>query len=325
MEANQKVKILLTIDVETYYVNGKLLPFDANIYGKINDKDYGVPKIIELCNKFGIKATFFVDVYEHYKFGLDKLRELCQYISNSGHSVQLHAHTNFIPGYQDKFIKSYDLKTQSNIIAEGKYLLEKWIGRSPIAFRGGAYGVNLNTIKALEENGFLMDSSYFVDNKNCTLSQELKNVHLNKPFMINNIIEIPITVYNLINLYFWSKKSKIDLNACSLSELKNISNKILNFNSNNKMPVLVIFIHSFSFIRWNRFYSNFGVDHKTLRNFNLLFEFLITKFSDKVKFVNFEELNRASIESAVEKDNLKDYVPSANIPNLVSRYFKRLN
>ena len=40
---------------------------DIGIVGNINGKEFGVSKIMEICDKYSVKATFFVDVYGYKK------------------------------------------------------------------------------------------------------------------------------------------------------------------------------------------------------------------------------------------------------------------
>ena len=52
MAESAKTKFWVTIDVETYFADNKLLPFDVNIYGAVKGEEYGVPKIMQICDDF---------------------------------------------------------------------------------------------------------------------------------------------------------------------------------------------------------------------------------------------------------------------------------
>lgn len=318
---DKKIKILVTIDTESFFYKDRFLPFDVNIYGKIGTQEYGVGKIINLCDKFGIKALFFVDVYEHYLVGEKRLSNLCRFIDSYGHSVQLHAHPNCIPAHPHGFMKSYDLQSQSSIIAEGKSLIESWIGKTPVAFRAGAYGANLDTISALHDNEFLFDSSYFAYHPNCQLYHEISDSPVNQVFMINKIIELPVTVYHFKTLRM-NKISKIDINACSWLELTQAFTKFINSDSPGIPKVIILFLHSFSFIKWNYTFTSFRPDHRSLKNFQSLLSWLVETHSDSVDFISLEDLlayigNRASKQ-------LGDFIPELGIQYLIPRYCKRL-
>ena len=209
----KQTHFIVTVDTETFLVNNQLLPFETNIYGNIDGVEYGVRKIMEICERYKAKATFFVDVYMYYRYGENMVRTLCEVINDRGHDVQLHAHANWIPNCSDEFVSAYSLQEQINIIAEGKNLISKWTGCVPIAFRAGSYGLNLDTIRALEANGFLIDSSYFPLNKNCEMSKQLNNKYQNKLFKIGPVTEIPVSTYWLICTSFYKKNSKVDINA----------------------------------------------------------------------------------------------------------------
>jgi hypothetical protein len=317
-----KLKVLITVDVETFFSNGKLLPFETNVYGRTNSGEFGVHKIMEICDNYGIKATFFVDVYEHHHYGLSVLENLCQDIYGKSHSVQLHAHPNFIPGCSLELMKSYDLETQKRIIGEGRRLIEEFIGQAPVAFRAGAYGINMDTILALEENDFEIDSSYFRHHKNCQLSYELDNLYANNPFMISNIFEIPVTIYNILNIGALKKDSKLDINACSYSELASITNKFRNYGAPNQTGIIVLFLHSFSFIKWRKDYLKYDIDYATIRNFDKLLKMITSDYSDVVDFLKIEDIKPFAAE-IIDSKLTEDYIPKLDFINIPSRFIKR--
>ena len=66
---HNRTKFIITIDTETCAVNGTPPPFDTNNYASAPEGTLGVPKIIEICYKYNVKSTFFVDVYMHHYYG----------------------------------------------------------------------------------------------------------------------------------------------------------------------------------------------------------------------------------------------------------------
>ncbi len=316
---------MITIDVETYFAQHRVLPFVTNVHGRLQGHDYGIGKIMEICNRYGAKATFFVDVYEHYRFGKEALKETCLQISESGHDVQLHAHPNFIPWCTEGgLMKRYPFHVQKEIVTEGRELIGEWVGKPPTGFRGGAYGVNALTLKALEESGFTVDSSYFAYHENCDLSAMMHNVPKNRPFMIGNILELPVTTYDLIDVYFWKKNSKIDMNACTLVELIGVVNKILaSADSTEKgLETVILFLHSFSFIRWNAAHTTAEVNWRVLTNFEKLLMHLARFHKNEVEFVTVSDIDAANVKEANQR-TASDYVPTGNVFHLIPRYLKR--
>ena len=67
--------VIITIDTEGFY--GKH-PLKNMIWGEVDNSgmQYGIPMIMDICDKHGVKATFFVDVYEYRLQGEEKMRNV---------------------------------------------------------------------------------------------------------------------------------------------------------------------------------------------------------------------------------------------------------
>jgi len=308
-------KIVITIDTETFRVGGKVLPFNAHHYADLPGGSYGVQRIMDLCDKYGIKATFFVDVYMHHEYGEAKVAELCTRIESAGHDVQLHVHTSWIPGAHSGLICDFPLERQVEILSEGRDLIEKWVGKTPRGFRAGAYGANLDTIRALRETGFRLDSSYFPLNRNCELTKQIHAGCVNRAFYIEGILEVPVTTYWLWNRFSFRKNSKIDVNACSWNELRSAMSQL----SRSSIEYVVVFLHSFSFVRWDRNGENLAPNLGPLRRFEALLKMI--RQDPDTRFTTIREISDRPTRSA---ESTSDYVPSLSsfyiVPRILSRF-----
>jgi len=313
--ADPSPRWVITIDTETYAVNGTLPPFETNIYGLLDGRAFGVQRIIDICNEYQAPATFFVDVYMHHHYGAAPVRELCQLIDSQGHDVQLHAHTQWLPGSTSNRICDFPRAKQASILAEGRDLIDEWIGKPPKAFRAGAYNANMDTIHALEATGFALDSSYFAYHRGCPLSAELGNPVTNKPFRIGTILEIPVTCYWLLNRWRYRKLSKLDVNACSAAELCSVSPQFVR----GDVACVVLFLHSFSFIKWQR-NGRCVPNYRAVARFEQLLE-CIRRVDPRSRFVTAAEL--AADFTPVDGYGA-DLVPRLNPACLVPRAFNRL-
>lgn len=313
-----RTKIIITIDTESYAQG--MVPIEADIYGEIGRERYGVEKIMDLCDAHNFKATFFVDVLEHHLFGKTALSRLCRCISDRCHDVELHSHPNLIPGNPFRFMCHYDLATQKDIIREGKELIGEWTGKSPVAFRAGSYGANLATIRALAETGFKLDSSYFTFHRNCELSRELNNRYKNMVFDIEGVTEIPVTVYKLLDTFLYEDYSKIDINACAREEICYIIGQLA-----GKVEVLILFLHSFSFLQWNGKMKRFIPDGYCLEKFDYILK-AIAQRSD-VRVVTMEEYCRDAAPVSAVTRKFADYIPRSNlllnVNRIMSRYIRQ--
>ena len=273
------VKIFITIDVETsiggaFAKPDKLRPVgaDKRIYGQIGNREFGIPLIIDILNKHNLKATFFVEPFCSFYFGEKIIKEICHYILNRGHDVQLHLHPNYqifkCPDWQERakrkelfpdIIARYTLDEQINLIKQGKKILEKY-GVKPIAFRAGCFGANLNTLMALKENDFLIDSSYNLSflGKTCFIhplhltshlspltSYVSRLTYLNDLTLINGIYELPITNYYDFKIGNFKRLRTLDICAVSFYEMK----KILRYALKKGPKHITFILHSFSLIK----------------------------------------------------------------------------
>lgn len=306
---------LITVDTETYSVGGKRPQFGPNIYGEYGREEFGVARIMDISEKYNAKATFFVDVYMHQHYGKDPVRDLCRRVTARGHDVQLHAHLSWLPQSKSDFLYDYSLERQSELLKEGKDLIGEWTGQAPVAFRAGSYSANLDTIRALSDNGFLVDSSYFARRHSCELSRQLHNQYANQRFRIGEILEVPVTTYWLVDKGPYRKLSKLDFNACSLAELRDVVPKLIDAG----IRTVVLFLHSFSFVRWKKDFSGIVPNYRAIERFDrLLAE--ISRRQDAA-FVTMEQASRMALN---ETEEARDFIPTVRMSRLLPRAMQRV-
>jgi len=238
-------KIIITIDTEVgekaKFSEGA---FEKFVLGRIEKEEYGVSKIAEMLNNYNFKGEFFVDTYEGNFFGEQNFADLCTNLDNQGHGVQLHTHPSFAFDINRNYMHQYTIDEQIKIIREGKRKIFSWIQKNPIAHRAGGYGANIDTIKALESNSILMDSSFYYNHPNCKI--HLPDIH--EPFFIGDVLEIPISTLNHQQFLSWAfyllykRYPKFDVNYLN-SFFMNTS--IQKYHS----TYITLFLHSSSFIR----------------------------------------------------------------------------
>jgi len=226
-----KPKIIITIDTEVgekakFVKDG----FEKFILGKIGEEYWGIPKIVEILNTYGIKGEFFVDVYEDAFFGEENYAKLCQYLNENGHGVQLHTHPSYAYDINRINMHEYSLDEQIRIIGEGKERIIKWIGKAPIAHRAGNYGANNDTLLALKANKIPIDSSFYFGHPNC----KMRLATVNDPIYFEQILEIPVSVdVQFKNLFYFFQifqkyPRKFDIN---IMDEQNFEDSIKKFKS----------------------------------------------------------------------------------------------
>lgn len=191
-QLNQPITNALTIDVEDYYMVSAfadVIKFEDwhNYESRVENNTY---KILDLLNKYKVKATFFVLgwVAEHYP-------ELVRDIHSSGHEVACH-------GYNHRLV--YDLTPEDfrADIRRSKYILEDITGSPVIGFRAASYSIIKDTLWALDiliEEGFLYDSSIFpIHHDRYGFPEAERFLHIIKREN-GTIVEFPPSTYRFFN------------------------------------------------------------------------------------------------------------------------------
>lgn len=110
----------------------------------------GMPRLLELYAKYEVKATFF------YTAHIAKLvPEVVKMVIPYGHEIGSH-------GYTHEVNQAFDIlsfEEQKEHLHQSKAILEDISGQEVISFRAPAARVNNNTVQALLETGFKIDSS----------------------------------------------------------------------------------------------------------------------------------------------------------------------
>ena len=218
-----KKKIVLTFDYELFF--GKKS-------GTVNEcLIMPTEKLLEICNIYNIKITFFVDVL-FYKKLLEvnveeayKMKEQLKLLVKEGHRIELHLHPHWLDAvyknnnwifenYRYYRIHNLDGEKIIELFLKGKQILED-IARevdknyNVIAFRAGGFCIQPfdKLKKAFKESGLLIDSSVvcgikgesvahwfdFRDVPNKEFYRFSDNVEIEKPD--GEFIEFPISTY----------------------------------------------------------------------------------------------------------------------------------
>lgn len=133
----------------------------------------GIPRILSMLVEHDIQATFFVPA-ETARRHVDVVKE----ISAKGHEIGHHGdvHENPVKLEPDQ---------EERILVKGIETLEKITGRRPVGYRSPAWDLSDNSIRLLQEYGFVYDSSMMADDF--------------QPYLIKdrgkqtNLVEVPVS------------------------------------------------------------------------------------------------------------------------------------
>lgn len=137
---------LITNDVETTSI----------LNHKLRDKtgeyvlNQGMPRLLDLYDKYGVKATFFYTGHIAQLFP-----EVVKMAHQRGHEIGSHGMTHEV----GKAFDVLSLKEQLSHLKQSKQILEDIIGEEVVSFRAPAARVDKALPKVLMEAGFKVDSS----------------------------------------------------------------------------------------------------------------------------------------------------------------------
>ncbi|MEW5766701.1 MAG: polysaccharide deacetylase family protein [bacterium] len=268
--------VLITVDTESSKRRGKPLPYEQMVYGRVGEECFGIPKIISICNQYGLGATFFVSVFEAQHYGADLIKKTCLDIAEAGHDVQLHTHPNWI--YSDWLMWQYPLERQIELIKRGKEMLCQFLGEPPIAHRAGAFGADFNTLKALAANAIPIDSSFFFGYPYCRLTSpplskngisvisgmQMAASAIRHSPSANGVVEIPPTIFTEIKLGSFKRYRNLDPYTTSLPEMI----RVVKQAKERGLKTVVVLLHSFTFLRMDRDRTRFEPDWKDIKKFD---------------------------------------------------------
>jgi hypothetical protein len=172
-----KTRVYITVDVECREerkIGDKVQPFagyDLRMWGRFSNqpKDLGIGLIMRELDRFGFKATFYVDPFGSVFFGADGLAEVCREIRGRGHDTQLHTHpiqrvadwiTENRQAPSDR-MADYSAAEQLALFKEGiDLLVDAGIPRDEIvSFRAGHFAANNDSWTAMAKAGIKIGSN----------------------------------------------------------------------------------------------------------------------------------------------------------------------
>lgn len=107
----------------------------------------GMPRLLEMLDRCGVQATFFVPVHTARSFP-----ELTRRIVELGHEVACHGLVHESPvGLEEE--------QEREFLASSIAALYEITGIRPLGYRSPAWDLSQNTIRLLEEHGLIYDSS----------------------------------------------------------------------------------------------------------------------------------------------------------------------
>ena len=131
---------VLTVDISSVY---RMSPMSHQAYGPL----VGVPRILDLLARHGLRATFFVPGYSAHRYPA-----VVRSIAEAGHEIAHHS-------YFHENTAGMDARTEADMIDLGLQALSDVAGVRPVGYRAPMWELTYNTPRLLADRGFLYDSS----------------------------------------------------------------------------------------------------------------------------------------------------------------------
>ena len=226
------MNIIITFDVEVWCKNWQMIDkdfpkaFEKYVYGKTRKGHYGLLINIEIINRYGLKAVFFVEPLFAAHFGLEPLAKIVQIIQDADQEIHLHLHPEWtdeaisplLPNITNKrqHLHYYNQTEQSTLISHGLRMLREVGADSVAAFRSGSFACNIDTFRSIKENKLVYDASL-----NATVpfsgTDFIENLRATRqPFVFEGLNIFPMSVFR----DGFGKMRHAQVAACSSNELK---------------------------------------------------------------------------------------------------------
>lgn len=235
------MKVLITIDVEAHR---GLNPVDSFIWGRSSDGNYhGLKEIVDYLKSKRLVGVFFVDFAEFFDYQEREIEDVIAYLKNENQYIGLHLHPDHMGNKEKTFLWEYSYDEQNEMIRKCIQKFVSYVGYYPIMFRAGKFGADDRTIKALANNGILLDLSSYYHHSWCKITNQ---PYSNAPYSLNcKVKEIPVSVFRSMDLPNGKslRYDQIDLGVTHKEFISAINNQ----KCIEDGAIITAFFHSFSF------------------------------------------------------------------------------
>lgn len=318
-----KKSLIITIDVEAGPHLQSADHVDRLIWGKFGEHRLGIGRMMEIAERFGQKLTFFLDYCETLRWP-GEFERISRVISERGHDIQLHAHTQFLT---DVFWKERGLGPIScgmdQYPEQHAAILMEFLascaltmaGKPAVAFRGGAFRYNRSILEAMGRCRIPLSFNYNIKTPSQCNNDRNRGVFR----WSNGIIEVPMSYTNIRN-----KVREFEFSSTSSTDFADhdlvrdyMQQFFAEFGSH---AVLVMLLHSWSFLyRVNQEKGGFHYEFKG-HKLAETFERFLGSLPDDVRLITASELNQMIKDGAfsVEESRSVVEVDSKSVSSSVS-------
>jgi len=204
------IDVCISVDVE-FTINGALFHQDRSplgadwVWGVSDKRSEGLGFLLDCLDRYGLKGTFFTEVFNTYHFGDGPMRGVVQATLDRGHDVQLHLHPVWLyykyRHWKDELSirqRPRDIFTDRDAeeiaawLGDGASILERLSGSRPIAFRSGNLNAGRILYRGMYQAGITLASNIGVGLSTPSEEELLLYAGVHR---IDGITEVPVTTY----------------------------------------------------------------------------------------------------------------------------------
>lgn len=250
-------EITITIDTECSIAGAFANPgirkpvAEKAILCEVDGKEQGVGYLLDVFNRYNIKASFFIECAHYYYFGDSPMREVVDRIGAAEQDLQLHVHPCWLYYNKDPNIGSFptndSCKDRSydelkKIFELSIDVFERWTGKKPEALRTGSLFADLNIYRVMRDLGIPLASNVAIGG-NVPDEPELY-LHSGR-HLIDGVMELPVYSYYDRKIAGGNHVKSLQITSCSWPEMRYLLRKA----RANGVENVVILTHPFEFIK----------------------------------------------------------------------------
>ncbi|HEY0411885.1 MAG TPA: polysaccharide deacetylase family protein [Allosphingosinicella sp.] len=248
-------RVLLTVDTELAWRHAAAgFGWEENYARSVEPAGVGLSYQLDLLERHGLKACFFVDPMPACRYGIEPVRRMVETVLARGQEVQLHLHPFWAAASGPVFeLTGLPESEQRAHVEQARALLTEAGAPPPTAFRAGSFGADDATLAVLARLGFRHDSSFNASHSPwpCAISLGARQ---NDPIRHCGVTEIPVSHIEDAS----GSLRHLQLCAVSWSELR----QALAYAAAMRQQVATIVSHSFEIATRDGLRPNSGVQRR---------------------------------------------------------------
>jgi hypothetical protein len=288
-----RTKVVLTVDTEAS-IGGAFGGNEAHtplihelVAGMVEGKSEALGFLVEMLNRHGLIATFFVETMQSRYFSDRVMGDYVERLMRASQDVQLHLHPCWLSFKDGKLDVSslvtdhcHELETGrlTALIGEGAERICVWTGTRPTGMRAGNFSTALSVFEAMSKAGLSCASNI------CLAAHRPPEPELAVTGGVYDFVgirELPVTCFFDIGPVGRGRLRPMQVTALTATE--QIS--LLNAAHENENPVVVIATHPQEFVKKRDFrYTNLRPNRMVQSRFRRLCAFLSAN-SDRFEVV----------------------------------------